>query len=285
MKKKWWMLICILGCLFLVACQNEEKKWYEKSCVVTHALGETSDGDTLTNSLEALTYNYERGARVFETDLQETTDHVMVLRHDWTSDLGQGEVFGWSEDEQFAVDEKTFLSAKINGRYTPMTWLSLLQFMDSHEDMYVILDPKFSTDVPHQFSLIVDTAKDNGLADVLKRVVVQLYYEDMLSEVESVYHFENYLYTLYYVGYPGAEEISAFCEKNDIPVMVIEYRAFTSEMWQDLHAQKTCPKVYVHTVNKPQDAVDVSVLPVDGIYSDRIVNEDMEVLLKASGTR
>lgn len=41
-----FLTVSVSGC-------GEQKKWYEEYPVVCHAPGETEEGDTLTNSLEA----------------------------------------------------------------------------------------------------------------------------------------------------------------------------------------------------------------------------------------
>lgn len=61
-------------------------------------------------------------------------------------------------------------------------------------------------------------------------------YEQMYEEVRAVYPFRNYLYTLYYIGYPG-EEAAAFCEEKKIPVLTVPYSWYESisdEVQKDL---------------------------------------------------
>ena len=89
------------------------KEWYERWPVICHALGRTEEGDNLTNSYEALLYNYAKGQRVFEADIAITSDDVAVLRHDWESDLGQGVRFGWTEEDRQVPSAEKFLAAPI----------------------------------------------------------------------------------------------------------------------------------------------------------------------------
>lgn len=278
MKKLYGIIYGILIVLLLTGC-SKQGEWYEEYPVVCHALGRTEEGYTLTNSLEALEYNYKRGQRVFETDCAITSDQVVVLRHDWESDLGQAESFGWTEEEKNVPTAEEFLGVPIYDRYTPMTLLDLYRYMDEKTDIYIVLDPKYSPDVNGQFSLIVNTALDNGLESVLDRLIVQLYYEDMYDEVESVYSFRHYIYTLYYIGFPGGEEAGSFCEEKGIPVLVMPYTWVHAGVMQELEPYKL--ELYVHTVNEPQDAQNMAALHVDGIYSDEILPEQMEQLLQS----
>ena len=53
----------------------------EKS-YIAHALGAIDD-KVYTNSLEAFQHNYDLGFRVFEADLEYTSDDEIVLIHSW----------------------------------------------------------------------------------------------------------------------------------------------------------------------------------------------------------
>lgn len=270
-RQNGFLLSLVLG---LRDPQPEEKEWYEKFPVVCHALGQTREGDAGTNSKEALEYNYAMGQRVFEADISIASDGVAVLRHDWDFDLGQAEKFGWTEEAKRVPTSEEFLQAPIHGKYTPMALLDLYGAMAQRKDMYVIIDPKYNPDVRSQFTILVNTALHNGYEDVLDRVIVQLYYEEMYAEVEAVYHFDHYLYTLYYIGYPDPASTGTFCQKNDIPVVVMPYTWITPAICQDM--QKYSLRLYGHTVNTPEDAQHMASLCVDGIYSDHFLPKQME---------
>lgn len=257
--------ICELG---------EDGEWYEKHQVVCHALGSTKEGDAEGNYLEALEYNYNLGFRVFEADIQITSDHVAVLRHDWEQDLGQAEAFGWTEEEKPVPTAEEFLEVPIYGRYTPLLLKDLFGIMAQREDIYVVLDPKYDPDMTGQFEVIVNTALDNGYESVLDRVIVQLYYQDMYEEVTQVYPFKNFIYTLYYIGWPGGESVGRFCEEKGIPVLVMPYTWITNDLLQELKPYSTL-KLFPHTINDPEDAQRMISLSADGIYSAKITPSQM----------
>lgn len=276
-RKRVCTFVCSILLIILLSGCGEQKQWYEEYPVVCHALGKTEEGYTLTNSLEAFEYNYELGQRIFEVDCAITSDQVVVLRHDWESDLGQAEGFGWTEEERDVPTAELFLSVPIYERYTPMTLLDIYQKMSEKPDMYLVLDPKYSADVEGQFSLIVNTALDNGLESVLDRVIVQLYYEDMYDEVEAVYSFQNYIYTLYYIGFPGGESVGNFCEEKGIPVLVMPYTWLSGNIMQELEPYQI--RLYVHTVDELEDMYGVASFHVDGVYSDEILPEQVTEIL------
>lgn len=267
----WFVLVIIMISLH---CRSERIPWYEKSAVVCHALGETEEGDTLTNSWEAFLYRYQQGQRVFEADLQITSDEVMVLRHDWGSDLGQADTFGWSEDERGAVTAREFLSAPIEGKYIPLTLEKWFEIMKYYPDVYMITDTKYSEEVESQFRLLVETAVKNDCEEVLSRVIVQIYYKEMYDEVMSVYPFENVIWTLYYTGYPGKEEVLDFMKEKNIQVLVMPASYWNGDIKNDLSDSGI--KVYVHTVNDEEEAKRLIQDGVDGIYTDRISSEKVK---------
>lgn len=262
----WLAAIAIMVSLH---CRSQSIPWYEKYPVVCHALGWTQEGDYLTNSKEAFLYNYWRGQRVFEADIQITSDGVMVLRHDWDSNLGQADAFGWTEEKKWAVTAKEFVEAPIYGKYTPLTLEDWFAIMKKYPDIYLVTDTKYSPDVEGQFKLFTDTAIEKGYEDVLSRVIVQIYYREMYDEVRAVYPFQNWIWTLYYIGYPDKQEILDFMTQKEIPVLVMPYTWWDSQKEEELVSSGI--KVYVHTVNSEEEARRGISLGVSGIYSDDIL--------------
>lgn len=274
-----WMIlvgVSIAGCGSAENVAEENVVWYEKAPVVCHALGRTEDGDLLTNSKEALEYNYQWGQRVFEVDLAMTSDEVVVLRHDWDFSYGQGEDWGWTEEEKPVPDAETFLSTPIYDKYTPMSLLDLYKQMSKKKDLYVILDSKSHSDVSHQYSIIVNTAIDNGYEDVLDRVIPQIYYEGMYDEINNVYAFKEYIFTLYMIGYQGAEKVGAFCNEKGISTVVMPYEWFGAPEGEALKEYSL--QIYVHTVNEMPVAEKMIQCGADGIYTDHILPEVIEEL-------
>lgn len=271
--------LCLLVIIISLCNHSREFPWHERYQVICHALGSTAEGVGLTNSREAFVYNYRRGQRVFEADIQITKDGVMVLRHDWDSDLGQEEAFGWTEDRRGPVTEEAFLNAPIYGQYTPLTLEDWFGIMKTHPDIWLVTDTKYSPEVEKQFRLFVDTAVENGYEDVLSRVIVQIYYKEMYDEVRAVYPFENILLTLYYIGYPlgeagEAEALKDFMAGNGIPVLTMPSGWWSEEIEKDLADSGI--KVFVHTVNDEAEARQRLTEGISGIYTDVILPAEFE---------
>lgn len=105
-------------------------------------------------------------------------------------------------------------------------------------------------------------------------VVVQIYYTEMYDEVKAVYPFENFLLTLYYIGYPDIEsgeskEMMNFMAENGIPVLAILSGWWSESLRNDLEGSGI--KVFVHTVNEEPEAKERLAQGVAGIYTDDIL--------------
>lgn len=249
---------------------NNEIAWNEMGGLICHALGISEDGDLGSNSLEAFLYNYERGQRVFEADLEVTADHVMVLRHDWSEDYGQADALGWVGEEKPIPDLETFMNARIYGKYTPLSLQDMYRLMDEYEDVWLVLDPKDAEDRYEQFSQITATARNHGYEHVLDRVIVQLYSEDMLEAVQAAYPFKNYLFTMYYSGY--YEGVGAFCEENGIKIVALPAGWITETVMEE--QSKYPVEIWAYTVNDEETAKRLAAMGVKGLYSDALLPEE-----------
>lgn len=249
---------------------NDEIAWNDMGGLICHALGISEDGAQNSNSLEAFRYNYERGQRVFETDLAVTSDHVMVLRHDWSEDYGQADDLGWDGEEKTIPELETFMNARIYDKYTPLSLQDMYRLMDEYEDVWLVLDPKDTEDRYEQFALITATARNHGYEHVLDRVIVQLYSEDMLEAVRSVYPFKHYLFTMYYSGY--YEGVGAFCEENGIEVVAMPAGWITETVMKE--QSKYPVEIWAYTVNDEETAKRLAAMGVKGLYSDILLPEE-----------
>ena len=127
--------IIILCSLLATSCKKESELESEPkppvpsptySCYsrlfVAHG-GGAVEGHTKTNSLESLNASYANGFRMFELDLQLTTDNKIVAVHD-----------------PIDITEEEFLSQPILGKFTPMNMDSLNNWFEKHLDAIFITD-------------------------------------------------------------------------------------------------------------------------------------------------
>lgn len=101
------------------------------------------NGQTYTNSLEALNLSYEKGFRLFELDIIKTTDNIFVAAHDWE---------GWKKRTKYngeiPVNHKTFKENPIKN-YTPMDIHDINEWFKNHPDAILITD---KVNTPADFS-------------------------------------------------------------------------------------------------------------------------------------
>lgn len=240
---------------------------------VGHSFG-AINSDSYTGSLEAFLYNYGLGRRTMEVDLLLTTDNRLVLRHDWDEPLQEG----ISESQQ--PTEEVFLNTKILGLYTPLSFSGLCELMMTYPDVWIVTDTKETEkeEIKKQFEVLVDTALQLGCEEVLDRVIVQIYNEEMYETVKDVYDFNNYIFTMYMRFYDddwlgAATEVCRFCVNNGIETITIGTNRISPQM--KAIADRYGRKVYVHTVNDTETAEKYFEMGVIGIYTDSLYDDDL----------
>lgn len=136
--------------------QDDTSEWYCTHKVIAHGGGGIDD-KTCTNSLEAIDLAYANGTRMFDIDIQETSDGVLVCRHGWIDNIEQdshfiasrGRSFQWDIEQlryhipiEYAKvpDLKTFMSIKAYHKYTPISFEDFLNFMVANQDVWLIAD-------------------------------------------------------------------------------------------------------------------------------------------------
>ncbi|MCM2536180.1 hypothetical protein NDK43_32790 [Neobacillus pocheonensis] len=233
--------------------------------VVVHGLGYI-DGHLVTNSLDALLLNYNRGYRVFEIDLNMTSDHRLVARHDWTTGhyayLGQDypAVAG-------PIPFQTVMSLKIHGKYNPASWEQILAVMQMYPDIYIITDTKEMDEksVRLTFSYLVNAVKQFD-PTLLGRIIPQIYNTKMLGYIKSNYDFNYVIYTLYHLtDIPSPSELAEWSMRNKITAITALPFRLTYEMRTAL--QEKGITIYAHTINDPNKAARYKKQGI-GIYTD-----------------
>lgn len=252
------------------------RPWYDYCTLIAHALGQI-DGRTETNSREAFLSSYESGIRAFEADFQMTSDGVLVVRHDFDQDSY------WSLEQTvdldaIVMDSARYVTEKINYKYTPLTAEDLLTLLIEYEDAFLITDSKEVDEdtVTAQFTALVEIAENLGCPEVLDRVVVQIYNQEMLDVVRDIYPFQNWIFTLYMLTDPDLDEIGAFCEAEGIDVVTIDSVVFTKEKGDILNSYDV--KIFTHTLNRLMDVEWGRYRGAYGVYSDILTQADLELI-------
>ena len=198
--------------------------------MISHAMGGV-DGHNYTNCLEGFLENYAEGHRIFEVDLEYTSDGRIVLCHDWNRKLYTGQKVG----SKPTFNE--FMGAKIYDKYTPLSIDDLLLLMNQYPDVTIITDSKYDdiATVKRQFNTIVDTARALDVEGVLDQFVVEIYNKEMLDVVRDIYPFKNYVFTLYkyFKKAPSKSQlknVAAFCQNNGVATIAMSTKWWKSSM-------------------------------------------------------
>ncbi len=272
MQKKRWIacvLATVLGVLAPTQAFAANADWTEGNALIAHALGEY-EGKIETNSKEAFLQSWENGFRVMEADFVYTSDNVLVVRHDFEPGGSYYRLEIQPNATQPVMDLNTFLNTKIVYEQTPLTAEDLLELMVEYSDVYLVTDTKNTDEatIKSQFQDLYEIAHRIGHPEILDRIIPQIYHEDMLGWVQSIYPFPQWIYTLYQQADIDYAETAQFCAANNIGVVTIEKSRVTWDIVQTFKAQGV--KVYVHTVNRYMQLQELLNMGVSGIYTDTI---------------
>lgn len=247
------------------------KPWYEIP-VISHAMG-TVDGRTGTNSADAFFASYQAGQRVFEVDLQLTSDGVLVARHDWDQisyyNLEQTYMEGG------VMDWATFMSTPICYYYTPLDISNIIDLMEEYPDIYIVTDSK-ETDrdtVCRQMQALAWEIQSRNHPQLWDRIIVQIYHKEMYDWIVQRAPVTNWIFTVYQLVDPDFEDLGAFCQERGIKVITIPSDRLTKERSQAVH-RHGC-RLYLHTVNRLLEMVQHS-WAADGYYSDYVTTDQLE---------
>jgi glycerophosphoryl diester phosphodiesterase len=156
--------------------------------VMRHALGEI-DGHIYTDSKEAFLNSFKNGNKLYEVDVNWTSDGELVLVHSWRKkDIV--ERLGLKDDwngEPFSTSE--FLSAKIFNEYTTLSIRDFLDLMQTHQDIFVMVDygNKSYDETLKVYRKIVE--KSNNNRQILNRILAGGQTPDMVRAARDAYPF------------------------------------------------------------------------------------------------
>lgn len=243
--------------------------WAEQTPpLIAHAFGEIG-GNTYTNSLEAFQLNYAQGHRVFEVDLTFPGDsYTLIACHDkahWRAKSGA--------PSSVAYTYESFMASTLCGQYTPMDYRDVIDLMIEHPDICIVTDTKYTdrVSVLLQFAQLVKYAQARD-ASVLDRLIPQIYHEDMLSWVMSVYPFRSVIYTVYQTA-ASDQEILEFCQHSGIRFVnapKTRIKPSTLALWSDAGIITA-----THTINAPEQAQQLYAQGVDFLYTDSLTPGDI----------
>ena len=243
---------------------------------IMHALGGIDKTYSYTNSIDALEKTYNAGYKLFEVDVSFTSDNKLVLAHSDHDDK-------WSKkdwEERFGLEYnknktkcalKEFLSFKIQGKFRTTTFADFLDFMEKHEDMYVMIDggTRNYKDTKKLYNAIVKEAK--GRTSVLNRLIAGGTSTKMITAVREVYNFP--ILNLYFntdekreKSIYNPKDFVKYCKKNGISSFSVSKETYTKEVAEVLDNSGLIS--YVFTINDEEAEKDVRDIGADIIGTD-----------------
>lgn len=235
------------------------KKTVNEQNYVAHALGGV-DEFGYTNSKEALENSYNNGFRIFEADVKLTSDKKLVCVHGW-SKKDYEERLGIEYNKKNAImDYETFMSLKIQGKYTPLSFRDLAKFIEEHQDMYVMIDigSKSYEDTKEIYTKIVEDCNNND--KVLQRLIVGGQTTKMIKAVKECYDFD--IINLYWPKESKREEkintkekFAEYCKQNGITSLSVAADRYDDDFGK--YMKKNNIIVYVFTENEESKAKDI----------------------------
>ena len=249
---------------------------------IIHALGGMDGENCYINSIDCLEKTYAAGFRLFEADVSFTSDNVLVLAHsgennvwsknDWEKRLGQEYPFDdKNEDEKHLCSYEDFMNFKIQGKYKATSFAELLDFMEQHTDMYVMIDAGHRSykDTVEYYQAIVKAA--DGRTSVLDRMIAGGQTTEMVKAAREAYDFP--LINLYFDKDEKREDIiyspeafADYCEKNDIISFSVAKEVYTEDVAKRLEESSLIS--YVFTVNDETEEEKLRSYGADIIGTD-----------------
>lgn len=247
--------------------------WVKENRYIAHAMGGI-ESNTYTNSKEAMEKSYERGLRVMEADISLSSDDKLVLIHSFEK-AGLNELglpVSWSSKPP---TEKEFLEKKILGKYTSMNFAHVVEFMKSHKDMYLVVDLKKNDikEVEKCYKEIVKIAKSID-SSVLKRIIPQIYYEEMYKPVMNIYDFKSMIFTTYRIEELEVNKIVDFSYEHGIKIVAVNKFKFSKELTDKLVDRGI--GLYMFTYNDETLVNSLRNQYVGGFYTDFLPKEKIE---------
>lgn len=210
--------------------KDEPNEWYCKYEVIAHG-GGGIDGKTCTNSHEAICIHYSNGTRLFDIDMNFTSDSVLVCRHGWNDNLEQNDKYRAAETRSFQwdieqlrynlpqeewkqLDFENFSNTRPYKKYTPISVVNFIDFMKERNDIWVLCD--FGYMASKKYRYFYNNIESKLPDSISSRIVVTFNsYEDLkyLREINPKVKVQLKRYGMITENYYN---VAKFCIDNEV---------------------------------------------------------------------
>lgn len=236
-------------------------EWFVDAPLIRHAGGQI-DGNTYTNSAEAIAKSLSENQNFIEMDFRYTSDGHLVCAHAWYD--------VYVDDYMPTLAE--FLATPVQGKYTALTAGDVIDIMVQNPQMYLVTDVKDEDTLPSVITELVNLADRDS--QVLDRFIVQLYTGHEKSDIQAIYPFADsqFLFTTYKWGI-WQHEVAAICNEENISVIAVPYEEMPDE--DAAYMQELGFTVYEFTVNRADYARQSRDRGISGFYTDALFEADL----------
>lgn len=221
----------------------EKDSFFSDIRLITHAGGGLS-GLTYLNCAEAYEPFYRAGNRVFEYDVEQKENGDFILAHE---NNGQD---------------------LLDGRFHPMSLRECMGHLQAEKDTVVVFDCKFA-----DLTLFAETVRDMlESADELRRVVIQVFKEENIRQVQAAGAFRMLFVCMQETDYRRAAEL---CLRNGIGAVSVSVQAIRERTgWQLFPEHNIC--AFAYTVNRREEYYRLKEAGVQGVFTDFLTPIDIE---------
>ena len=232
------LIIMCFGILSSLSCRQTDQT--NESTVfqverIAHA-GGGYEGQTYTNSYQALSANLKAGFVYFELDFVFTGDNHLVCLHDWNGSFKR--TFK-SEAEPLPTLEQFENLAANHPKFTNCTAHGLAKWMRQNPSAVLVSDVKDN-------NLVTLTALHSIIPDPNRRLIPQIYQPEEYADVKTL-GFQQIIWTLYrFKG--GDDAVIAHVAEMQSP-LAVTMPAQRTEKELALNLKNLGIPTYVHTIN------------------------------------
>lgn len=228
---------------------------------IIHAAGEI-DGYTTTNSLEALEKSYADGNRLIEIDFNFTSNLYAVCVHDWNYAI----MPGYDKEKAKRPTVKQYRETKIYGKFTPLELDSLVDYLASHEDLYIITDCK-------EYNMVLARKIKEEHPKFMDRFIMQVYSEKDYKEI-SAFGYNKIIFTLYDLDWKtktDTEYLVNFAKEHPVFAYTFPHELCDIDGYVENMLKSGVP-LFIHTVNDKELQQKYFDMGITGIYTDNTIH-------------
>lgn len=268
----------------LDALKDEEDAWYTKYHFVSHS-GGGIEGKIFTNSLEAWNLSYKNGNRVFDADMMFTTDKKLIVKHNGINlelnskpmkessiSIDGNGLMQYHIDDSDNISYDKYMNSRIYNKYTPIDCEMLIEYLNSHKDLYVAIDMK--DDIEESYKYVYEIAKKKEMIETLDRIIVSVYDIESYKKVNSIYNFKNYTFRQYKGNSQNYYKLVKFMIENNIHVLNVSQDFMTDKEIKEI--EKKGIHVYVAVVDYISDMKYYKKMGASGFISNWLYESDWQ---------